>query len=65
MGIFFIQGLFFAEATPLRIMHLFLLLLLGSSTAFVHKSRSLSLKQLRMLELAMIGSVTVYLAAGG
>ncbi len=63
VGIFFIHGLFFAEATPLRIMHLFLLLLLGSSTAFVHKSRSLSLKQLRMLELAMIGSATVYLAA--
>ena len=63
VGIFFIHGLFFAEATPLRIMHLSLLLLLGSSTAFVHKSRSLALKQLRMLELAMIGSVTVYLAA--
>ncbi|MFB3067978.1 MAG: serine/threonine-protein kinase [Acidobacteriota bacterium] len=61
VGIFFVHGLVFTEATPLRIMHLFLLLLLGGSTAFLHKSRSLSLKQLRILELAMIGSVTVYL----
>ncbi len=61
VGIFFVHGLIFTEATPLRIMHLFLLLLLGGSTAFVHKSRSLSLKQLRILELGMIGSVTVYL----
>ena len=61
VGIFFLHGLVFAEATPLRIMHLFLLLLIGGSTAFVHHSRFLSLKQLRILELAMIGSVTVYL----
>ena len=61
VGIFFVHGLIFTEATPLRVMHLFLLLFLGGSTAFLHKSRSLSLKQLRMLELAMIGSVTVYL----